>query len=281
MNYLLVIFLSIFVLSVPINVEATCSNPTWHLAYQYSNGTVCPRGWKTQKVPPPLGLPSTSAFSSPLKPGDLISVCTRTGSSVVVTDDAGVPTTSKVLQDPAMLSTGYEYSKIRGRIGGVMYGSPDSFRPEGGRGPSKLNDAFTDGVSISTYSATAGRTHVATYGAGLSFSQRLYGYYMGGNCIAHDGAELPPTWLKKDEKLTFCDSSLQGGAGSTMEFTLTVPSTFTSSFSISISYAGVTHVITDINSATLTATLLEETLVTAMFNITTAELAAGYNPQVC
>jgi len=264
----------------PTVVAQSCANPSWHLAYQYTNGTACPAGWRQQLVSPPLGLPSSSAFSSPLKPGELISVCTRKGETVDVTDDAGVTTNSMVLQDPAIISTGFEYSKIRGRIGGVMNGSPDSFRPEGGRGPATIDDAFTDGVTISTYSATAGRTHVVTYSAGLSYSQRLFGYYMGGNCIAHDGSELPPTWLKKDEKLTFCDSSLQGGAGSNMEFNLTIPSTFTSAFSISISYAGDTHIITDINAATLTGASLEEALVCGMYNITATELAAGFNPQL-
>ena len=161
-----------------------------------------------------------------------------------------------------------------------MNGSPDSFRPEGGRGPTTLDDAFTDGVTLSTYSATSGRTHVATYGAGLSYDHRLHGYYMGGNCIAHEGSELPPTWLKKDEKLTFCDSSLQGGAGSTMEFTLTIPSTFTSAFSVNISSAGTTHEIIDVNAAALTATSLEEVLVRGMFNVTAAEVASGFNPKV-
>jgi len=147
-----------------------------------------------------------------------------------------------------------------------MLGSPDSYRTEGSRGSSLLDDAYTDGISFTTYSPTAGRSHVATFGAGLSYPQRLYGYYQGGNCIAHDGAELPPAFLNKEIGNTFCDTSLRGGYGSNLETTLTLPSDDDDPYTISVLYFDQLYTTAPLTPATTSPTTLTTALTCAIFN---------------
>ncbi|GMI27655.1 hypothetical protein TeGR_g14307, partial [Tetraparma gracilis] len=111
-------------------------------------------------------------------------------------------------------------------------------------------------------------------------------YYMGGNCIAHDGAELPPSFLNEDEARTFCDSSLRGGGGSTVESTLTVPAS-SETFSLSVGYAGSTFTTEPMLPSDVTAESLKNSLLCAVFadvpplNVScTAELLTTFEPQL-
>ena len=94
-----------------------------------------------------------------------------------------------------MVGEGYQYTKVRGWVGGVAMGSPDCFRPEGARGNWGIDSNFIDGVVINGWNTKSGRVHYATYAAGLATYARDFSYYVSGNCIGHGGTEFPPDWL--------------------------------------------------------------------------------------
>ena len=106
----------------------------------------------------------------------------------------------------AVLAEGYVYDAVRGKVVGYGMGSPDSFRPESGRGEATIDDAYVDGVALARWTP-GGRVHVATYAAGLSYFQRDFWYEIGGNCVCHAGINLAPDWLGEDY---YCDSPMRG-----------------------------------------------------------------------
>ena len=124
----------------------SCDNPQWVTAFQLAPAAGCPGNWLPTSIPG--GAPG----------GANMTVCGR----------------GKVLdtmQSSAILLEGWLYSKVRGTLTARMMGSPDSFRPESGRGPTTIDDAYVDGVSFTRWSRS-NRVHMATYAVGLSYSAR-------------------------------------------------------------------------------------------------------------
>ena len=77
----------------------------------------------------------------------------------------------------AIVAEGWTYNQIRGSLRSYVLGSPDAFRQEPWRATRSIDDAYMDGVAISRWSA-AGRTHVASYAAGTSYSARQFSFYL-------------------------------------------------------------------------------------------------------
>ena len=164
---------------------STCVSPQWFTAYELQPAVGCPGDW--QQV----------TFDGGLAGGGALSVCARGRRAALA-------------QASAILVQGWVYSKVRGSLTGHMMGSPDAFRPEAWRGLSTIDDAYMDGIAFARW-GSSGRTHVASYAAGTSFSARAFSYYQNGNCLCHGGGELPPAWLGSNY---YCDSSLRLGGDS-------------------------------------------------------------------
>jgi len=107
---------TLFLLIIPLS-SSICTSPSWQTAYSYTNGDPCPTGWAQTQVPAPLGLPSTVDFPQPLTPGTTISVCIKPDLQVPVTSETGDTAMFEAIVAPAVLVEGWEYEKIRGRVG--------------------------------------------------------------------------------------------------------------------------------------------------------------------
>ena len=97
--------------------ESLCTSPSWQTAYSYTNGDPCPSGWALEHVPAPLGLPDTPNFPQPLTPGTTIGVCIKPDLHVTVKSETGDTADFEAIVAPAVLVEGWEYEKIRGRVG--------------------------------------------------------------------------------------------------------------------------------------------------------------------
>jgi len=246
---------------LPISVFSFCTNPTWHKVFSFKQpskpfnplidsspplfnssllvNSTCPEAWHSRWVPAPKERPGGGKY----RPGDMVVVCTRKPEEFVYGGVAG----NIAFQSSAIISQGYQYSKIRGHVGAVTMGSPDGFR----RGePGRSNDEsidrpFQDGVTFNRYSPTLGRIPVASYAAGLGYSNRYYDYYPGGNCFAHGGSALSPDFLTEEPQHNhFCDSAMRGGYGTNMESIITIPSN-PAPFTITLEWNGTVMNVTD------------------------------------
>ncbi|EGB12918.1 hypothetical protein AURANDRAFT_60916 [Aureococcus anophagefferens] len=159
----------------------SCEAPTWLTVFELNATAGCPGDWRRLAVPSQEG------------GGGLAHVCGRG----LVED---------TMMASAVLAEGYVYDAVRGKVVGYGMGSPDSFRPESGRGEATIDDAYVDGVALARWTP-GGRVHVATYAAGLSYFQRDFWYEIGGNCVCHAGINLAPDWLGEDY---YCDSPMRG-----------------------------------------------------------------------
>ncbi|KAH8054910.1 calcium ion binding protein [Aureococcus anophagefferens] len=159
----------------------SCEAPTWLTVFELNATAGCPGDWRRLAVPSQEG------------GGGLAHVCGRG----LVED---------TMMASAVLAEGYVCDAVRGKVVGYGMGSPDSFRPESGRGEATIDDAYVDGVALARWTP-GGRVHVATYAAGLSYFQRDFWYEIGGNCVCHAGINLAPDWLGEDY---YCDSPMRG-----------------------------------------------------------------------
>ena len=164
-------------------MSTSCASPQWHTVYVLQPNRGCPGDW--QQV-------------------------TFEGGSAGELTVCGRGRRAAIAQSSAILAQGWLYSKVRGQLTARMMGSPDAFRPESWRGLSTIDDAYMDGVAFARW-GSGGRTHVASYAAGTSYSARAYSFYQNGNCLCHGGSELPPGWLGDNY---YCDSGLRLGGGS-------------------------------------------------------------------
>jgi hypothetical protein len=142
---------------------AVGEDPRWHTAFVLDAASGCPGAWR-------LLFPNQTGLDR--------NICSRGFSN-------------SLSQVSAIVLEGWSYSEVRGKVESYGMGGSDAFRTETWRGANTIDDAYVDGVSFTRWTAQ-GRLHMATYGFGLSYAMRGFGYFVNGNCPCHGGAELPP-----------------------------------------------------------------------------------------